>query len=234
MLNNAKTRSAATHNIKAFNNAGKNRFIGKCQITVFEQISATVTLQIQFNNRFRTDISLMLHYRLKDSIQLLVDLLGKQLQVCWMFCWTLPPQRGAIISILRMRGGWFTRWRLCTSWDDVLEPSSLESRAASVLVVTRGLGWGLIFWSQACHKSVCYSTGIHDFCFSLPELQNINSQGKQWWQNRKDKQKGIDKTERSMHIIDISSSKPNKWADCKHKYKGCLYWWGKNRDLKHE
>jgi hypothetical protein len=44
------------------------------------------------------------------------------------------------------------------------------------------------------------------------------------------KQKGIDKTERPMHIIDISSSKPNY----KHKYKGCLYWWGKNRDLKHE
>jgi hypothetical protein len=48
------------------------------------------------------------------------------------------------------------------------------------------------------------------------------------------KQKGIDKTERPMHIIDISSSKPNTWADYEHKYKGCLYWWGKNRDLKHE
>ena len=140
----------------------------------------------------------MLRYRFNST----VGLLGKWLQLCWLFCWILPPQRGSIVSVLW--GSWSTRRWLSACWDDVLEPSSLESRAASVLVVTRRLWRGLIFWSQACHKSVGYSTGVHNFCFSLPELQNTNSQPEkniilrnvtylQIWEEKKPTQGGIEK-----------------------------------------
>jgi hypothetical protein len=114
---------------------------------------STVTLQIQHRQ--------------------MIGLLTQRLQPCRLVCWFLALQRGCIITFLWR--SWPTRRWFCTSWYNILEPCSLESGAASVLV-TWGLWRSLVFWSQACHKSIRYSTSIDDFCFSLPELGDIKLQ----------------------------------------------------------